>query len=149
MLKELKTHHRQVVRLTVQGCKPQEVSARTGIKITTVYSILRDPLAKGFMMAMEDKADDLAVDVKRELAELQRPALQVFDNLLSDADTPASVQLAAAKDVLDRNGHKPAETHKHLHGHFTSEDLATLRSRLEAQEAREAEGNGEYLEISA
>ena len=135
MLKELKTQHREIARLSFQGFKPAEISDRTGTALQTVYQILSDPLCKSFVAGMNDKADLAVIDTKQRLASLDTKAVDTLDDLLSFADTPASVQLAAAKDVLDRNGHKPAEKHQHLHGHFTSEELSDLRNRMRLAKA--------------
>lgn len=148
MLKELKSQHRQIIRLKTQGIAPTEIATRTGMKVTSVYAILRDPLAKGFMMALEDKADEVTVDVRRRLAGMQTLALDNIENILTDADVPSSVGLAAAKDVLDRNGHKPSEKVTHLHGHFTTEDLKELRERKRALERRMS-AHEEAIDVTA
>jgi len=41
------------------------------------------------------------------LEELVGPALMTLRNLIEDDATPAAVKLGAARDILDRTGHKP------------------------------------------
>jgi len=129
MLKALKTHHKEIVRLNFQGLKPSEVAEKTGTKLQTVYKILRDPLANGYLAGLQDKADKVVINVRERLADMNEDALNAIGDLLTLEGIPRAVQLSAAKDVLDRNGHKPVERHQHAHAHFTSDDLKELKER--------------------
>ncbi len=137
MLKELKIHHREIARLSFEGFKPAEIAERTSAKLQNVYNVLRDPLCKSYVAGLSDRADKVVLNVREKLADMNVDALDTISNLinpmLSD-EVPPSVQLNAAKDVLDRNGYKPAEKHEHLHGHFTSDDLTELRKRASSVE---------------
>ena len=132
MLQELKTHHREVARLRFEGLSPKDIAERTDSPIQTVYSILRDPLCKSYLDGLHDKADSTTIDVRRKLAEMNTQALDTLKWLLTSGDIPPSVQLGAAKDVLDRNGYKPPERHEHLSVHLTAEDILELRQRQTA-----------------
>ena len=133
MLKDLKIHHREIGRLKFEGYKPNEIATRTSTKITTVYSILRDPMCKAYMNGLADKADKTVINVREKLAEMNSSALETIESMLSPVTTaPHSVQLNAAKDVLDRTGYKAPEEHRHLVGHFTAEDLKELKDRADA-----------------
>lgn len=131
MLKELKTHHREIGRLRVEGFKPDEIAQRLEMKIQTVYNILRDPLCKGFMDGLADKADACTVNVRKQLAGLNQYAVKGLKDLLTLGDTPAATMLGACKDVLDRNGFKAPEKVEHIHAHLTAEDIAQLKARRE------------------
>jgi len=110
MLKDLKTHHREVGRLSFQGYKPTEIAKRTEIKLTTVYSILRDPMCKSFISGLMDKADEVSLDVREKLVTMNNSALDAIGDILDkDSKAPHNVILSAAKDVLDRNGYKPPD----------------------------------------
>jgi len=141
MLKELQVHHREIGRLRVEGLKPNEIATRTGTKLTTVYSILRDPMCQSYMNGLMDKADQSVIDVRRTLASMNGKALKVFDHML-DLDNPVkdSDRITVARDTLDRNGYKAPERHEHVHGHLTIADIEKLR-------ARAAEVNTDYLEV--
>lgn len=130
MLQELQTQHRQILRLRVQGCKPQEIADRMGLSLIGVYSILNDPLAKSYMARLDDEADSNTLTVRRKLAELQLTAVKKLGDLLEDKAVTPAVQLATAKDVLDRTGHKPVEKHQITHAHFTANDIALLQERM-------------------
>lgn len=131
MLAELKSHHQEIGRLKFEGFKSTEIADKLDMAVTTVYQILRDPLCKAFVNGLSDKANTSVIDVRKKLANMQGPALDVINSILTGgtATAPAAVRLAASKDVLDRNGHKPVERKEHLHGHFTAEDLVELRNR--------------------
>jgi len=135
MLKELKEHHREVARLSFQGYKPSEIASRTGSKVGTIYSILRDAMCKSFIAGLSDQADKSVINVREKLSEMSLASLDTLSHILSRDNietTPAAVRLGAANSVLDRNGYKPTEKHEHLHGHFTAEDIIKLKERNEA-----------------
>lgn len=128
MLKALQTHHREIARLKFQGFSTQEIADRTGTSITRVYAILRDPLCKGFIAGLMDKADQVAITTRQELFDLQPMATRAMKDILDkDSKAPFSVIANVAKDVLDRNGYKAPERHEHIVGHFTSDDIQKLR----------------------
>lgn len=130
MLNTLRTHHKEIVRLSFQGMKPADIALKLEAKLQTVYKILRDPLAQGYLEGLQDKADDIVLDVRSKLAEMNKPALEGLLEIVEGGEgISRPVQLSAIKDVLDRNGHKPVERHEHAHGHFTTDDLKDLKER--------------------
>ena len=138
-LKELKTSHREVARLSFQGFQPAEIADRTGMTTHSVYQILKDPICKSYIQGLIDKADTHVIDVRKKLIELNDSAIDTIKDIMSkDTNAPASVQLSAAKDVLDRNGYKAPEKFEHIHGHFTTKDLLELQNRAK-------EVNTDYL----
>ena len=135
MLKQLRSHHREIARLSVQGFTPNEIAMQLNRNPQTVYKILRDPLCKSFLNGLLDKADTQVINVRKALVDLNRPAVENIKDILDtekDVPAPANVRLAAAKDVLDRNGYKAPDKVMHAHGHFTLDDLKKLRERADA-----------------
>lgn len=129
MLKQLKVHHREIAKLRFEGTSPQDIAGRMDMSVHTVNLVLRDPLCKSYLSGLQDRADSDTLNVRRELSKMNQNALDTLKYLLTQGEVPASVQLGAAKDVLDRNGFQPTQKHEHLHGHFTAEDVAKLRER--------------------
>lgn len=145
MLKDLRSNHREIARLTHQGIKPSEISERLGINIGTVYLIRRDPLFKQALAKLDDEADKEIIDVRKRLAEMSLKAVDRLDNLLDSYDD--KVSLSASKDVLDRAGYKPPEVTQnyHAHAHFTADDIEELKSRAAAAGAMVVEEKEESL----
>ena len=132
MLKKLQTHHREVDRLRFEGYTPAQIAERLEMKLTTVRSVLNDPLCQGYINGLADQADTQIVDVRKRLISMNARALDRIEDML-DPDAfermPSSVVYNAAKDTLDRTGYKPVERREHLHGHFTLDDLEKLKAR--------------------
>lgn len=109
MLKELKSQHRNMIQMSFNGYKNQEIAERLGMAESSVSTILRSPLGQAYLNGLQDRAHEATLDVRKKLVSLNRSALETFEHLL-DAKArkavPASVQFNAAKDVLDRNGYK-------------------------------------------
>lgn len=132
MLKQLKTHHRDIARLRFEGVAPKDIAERLNMSVHTVNLVLRDPLCRSYLDGLQDRSDENTLNVRRELSKMNSDALGTLKFLLTQGDVPASVQLGAAKDVLDRNGYRPPERHEHLQVHITSEDIAELHRRRES-----------------
>lgn len=138
MLKELRTKHREVARLSFQGFSPQEIAERTDITAGTVYKILKDPMCKSFISGLMDQADRDVINTRKELIKLEPLAIDVYRDILKkDSNAPASVQLNAAKDVFDRNGYKVPEQHNHLVTHMTTEDILKLAKERQKQNIKD------------
>ena len=132
MLQELKTQHREIARLRFEGVTPQDIAKRLNMSYQSVSAILRDPLCKSYLEGLHDKADTKVIDVRKRLAEMNVDALKVFQYILTSKKVTDPVKLSAAKDVLDRTGHKVPEKHEHLVGVFTAKDIQELRQRAES-----------------
>jgi len=110
MLLELKTKHREVARLSFDGFKAADISAKTGVGLHTVYKILRDPICQGYINGLADRIDKTSLSVRERLMQLNANVLERFEDILSsDSKAPYSVQATVGKDVLDRTGHKAPE----------------------------------------
>lgn len=55
------------------------------------------------------KAPQVIDAARRRLAALVDPAIGALEHLISPRNRHAPSRLGAAKDILDRNGHKPAD----------------------------------------
>lgn len=129
-LKQLKTHHREIARLSFQGFSPQEIAERVDMKTTSVYAILKNSLCQAYINGLNDRADKQVINTRQELFDMSPLATRAMKEILrEDSEAPYSVVANVAKDVLDRNGYKAPEKHEHIHGHFTSDDLQRLRAR--------------------
>ena len=130
MLKELRVQHQEVGRLRFQGFPPAEIATQLSMNYQSVCSILRDPLCKGFMAGLNDQANDNTIDVRKRLVKMNEPALDAMEHILvTKAGIPPSVILAAAKDVLDRNGYKPEEKTVSTVYHFEAKDIIDMKER--------------------
>ena len=133
MLKDLQTHHREIARMKFQGFTAQEIAQRTGGKVASVYSILRDPLCQSFLAGLNDKADQQVLETRGKLHQLEASALDRAEEMLDkDANTPAAAKVALFKDIMDRNGYKAPEKHEHSVAHLTFDDIRELRERAHA-----------------
>lgn len=129
MLKQLQTHHKEIARLKVLGYTPAEIAEKTKSNLQTVYANLRDPLCQGFMDGLSDKLDKEVVATRKRLIDLNVASVNVIADILSkDSKAPFSVQLAAAKDNLDRTGYKAEEKVSHEHSFLTAKDLEELNN---------------------
>lgn len=129
MLDSLKAVHREIARLAFEQFSPHEIAMTMGLGVERVRTILRDPLCQAAVSRMQDNADEAVVDVRRELARLNKPALEVLEDLLKNDGVPYNVQLSAAKDVLDRNGHAAVKQMNHLHVGLTRSELTEIKAR--------------------
>lgn len=133
-LQTLKTHHREIGRLKFQGLSTNEIAKRVELAPATVSTLLNNPLMQGYINGLQDRADEQVIDVRKKLAEQILPAINVQAMMLDPSRNThinPSVQLNAAKDVLDRTGYKPPEKSFHHHSVITAADLLELKNRAE------------------
>ncbi len=140
MLKQLKSHHKEIARLKVLGYTPAEIAEKTGSKLHTIYANLRDPICQSFMNGLSDKLDKEVISVRKRLIDLNQSSLSVIADILDkDSKAPFSVQLAAARDNLDRTGYKVPEEIKVEHSFLTAKDIEELNENSK-------DVNTDYLE---
>jgi len=107
MLKELRNQHRTIIQMVFSGYKNNEIAERLEMTATTVSQIIRSPLGQAYLEGLQDKAREATLDVRKKLVSMNKSALTVLDRIMNPAEkAPHSVQLTAAKDVLDRTGYK-------------------------------------------
>jgi len=107
MLKELRTQHRNIIQMSFNGYKNNEIAERLGMAHTTVSTILHSPLGQAYLKGLEDRAQETTLDVRKKLVSLNKAALDTFERLLNPKEkAPHAVQFNAANSILDRNGYK-------------------------------------------
>jgi predicted transcriptional regulator len=107
MLKELRNQHRTIIQMVFAGFKNNDIAERMEMSPTTVSQIIRSPLGQAYLEGLQDKAQEATLDVRKKLVSLNASALTVLERIMNPAEkAPHSVQLTAAKDVLDRTGYK-------------------------------------------
>lgn len=107
MLKELRNQHRTIIQMVFAGFKNNDIAERLEMSPTTVSQIIRSPLGQAYLEGLQDKAQEATLDVRKKLVSLNSSALTVLERIMNPEEkAPHSVQLTAAKDVLDRTGYK-------------------------------------------
>lgn len=107
MLKELRNQHRTIIQMVFSGYKNKEIAERLEMSDCTVSQIVRSPLGQAYLEGLQDKAQEATLDVRKKLVSMNKGALDVLERIMNPKEkAPHSVQLTAAKDVLDRTGHK-------------------------------------------
>ena len=107
MLKELRNQHRTIIQMLFNGYKNHEIAERLEMTQSTVSQIVRSPLGQAYLEGLQDKAQEATLDVRKKLVSMNRQALSTIERILNPAEkAPHTVQLTAAKDVLDRTGYK-------------------------------------------
>lgn len=107
MLQELRTQHRTIIQMVFSGFKNNEIADRLEMAPGTVSQIIRSPLGQAYLKGLQDKSQEAVLDVRKKLLSLNPKALSTVERILDPKEkAPHSVQLNAAKDILDRTGYK-------------------------------------------
>ncbi len=110
MIKELRTQHRNIIQMSFNGFKNNEIAERLSLTQATISGILRSPLGQAYMGGLHDKSKENTLDVRKQLISMNSSALAAFERILSPHEkAPYSVQFNTARDILDRNGFKPTD----------------------------------------
>jgi hypothetical protein len=130
-------HHHEVVRLSLLGHKPEDISkilAARGISlhVASVKAILGSPMAKRHLQIMSDARDARCVDVAIEIKRLAPKAIAIIEKLLSEAEEGVldkKLSHQVAMDALDRAGYGAVQKVAVAHGHLTKEDIEDIKAR--------------------
>jgi len=107
MLKELRAQHRNIIQMSFNGFKNNDIAEKTGMTAATISGIIRSPLGQAYLNGLHDRVQEQTLDVRKKLISMNKDALDAFERLLDPkTKAPHSVQYNTAKDILDRNGYK-------------------------------------------
>lgn len=152
MLKELRSQHRNIIQMSFNGFKNNEIAEKLGLAPATISQILRSPLGQAYLNGLTDKSQEDTLDVRKKLISLNKDALNTITRILDPKiKAPFNVQLTAAKDVLDRNGYKPSDKFEiDVYSHKSDDEIENEIRAMEAAVARSqiTQGNADTEEES-
>lgn len=139
--------HMQLLAMLAAGVRAREISQMPGMPSESRISIIRNsPAGKAFLAQMARRmAEEVVFDAKDYLQANALNAAQKVVQLLNAESE--NVQLAAAKDILDRSGLKPVERVMGVHAEVASEDVNRIIAAL--NESREPEPTLHHYEDSS
>ena len=124
---QLRPWHRNMARQVVAGARPGELAEMYGYTPAMITRIINSPLFKAEVARMEQRNEDIAVDVNADLKNMAPRAAEVLDLELGDDDVAKlslqerHLRVKTAFGVLDRAGYgrkdQPVHLHKHEHLH--------------------------------
>ncbi len=145
MLDEIKARNKQIALMSFEGSTTAEIAMKFKLTSVSVNQILRDPLIKSSISSLQDKAQENAIKVRKRISELSMKSLDVMEKFVTPVEEvdeegnvktfipyDQKIQFAAAKDMLDRAGHKPQETRIEISHTLTTDDIAELKQRAAA-----------------
>lgn len=122
------THH-EIMRLLVMGLGRGEIAKMLGISPVTVTNVQNSPICQEQLSKLRGKRDETATDMSVAIRELAPKAVEkLFDSM--QCGLP-NIELAAAKDVLDRAGYTPVTRVRteNYNLHFTAGEIAEIKER--------------------
>ena len=129
-LKRLRHMHREIIRLHLIGLKNTEIAAQQGVTLAVVSYTLNSPLAKQVLSNNEDEMDVEARTIHQRLEEIAPVSVDIIEDVLLDADTPAILRLKAAESILDRAGYGKISRVQGSHVHAHAVTVDTFMERL-------------------
>lgn len=142
--KELSETHKLMATLFAAGWKNKEVSEELGISESRVSVIRNDPRVQVIVEQYGRRfRDETARSVKERITRYSDQAVETVNNLMLHAESE-TVRLTAAKDLLDRAGHKPRENVNLTSVSFEGGDIMELVRTL--KEARTPEQELEFVQ---
>ena len=138
MLKELKTQHRNIIQMSFNGFRNNEIAEKLSMSQGTISMILRSSLGQAYLNGLHDRVKEQTIDVRKQLIGMNKKALDAISNILDPkAKAPFNVQLTAAKDVLDRNGYKPTDKFEvDVHSQKSDEEIDAEITAMEVALSR-------------
>lgn len=141
-IQQVRPWHRALARAVASGMRPNEICDAYGYTAAWITRIISTPLFQAEVARIEAQAEDVAVDVRRDLNVMAPRAVEVLDERLDDGEDKR-LQLDAAKDVLDRVGHgkqNAPSLHLHKHEHVETKKLTDEELYRDVVEMAQEEG---------
>ena len=109
-IEDLWGHHHEVARLGLLGFSKESIAQELGLSAVTVQKISKLPAVREKMLNLTQERDAEVVPIVERIRKLAIRAVDRMDHILhiepEDEDPRLlALQLATAKDVLDRAGH--------------------------------------------
>jgi ribosomal protein S7 len=117
------------------GLKPQELGAAYGFSDSQISVIINSPLFELELARIGGKAEDVAVDVRKDMRALGPACLEVLVENLVRKDEDRKLATTTAFDVLDRGGFTAKQVpqgggkHLHLHHHEAKEKAKKMSNQ--------------------
>lgn len=131
-IQELWEVHHEINRRLIMGQKAVEIAAALNITPAVVSYTRNSAIGLQELRIMRGARDKSAIDVTKRIRSITPDAIDVLEELMNDGeDTPKSLRVRIAQDILSRGGHPTVSkvTGGFMHGVFTSEDVEKLKER--------------------
>jgi len=101
--------HKTIARLQVSGMRSMDIARKLGYTEPWLSTITCSPVYKKYLASLSERADDQAIDIKRQIQEgAEVGVCELLKVLKGDGEykgsIPASLKVKVAQDFLDRNG---------------------------------------------
>ena len=112
-IRTLWPHHRSMARAMVAaGLTPTQLATAYGFTQGQITRIINSPVFRVELARLEGEADEVAVDVRKDLKLLAERAVEILDDQLNKQGVDVKVQQQAAFGVLDRSGYGKTDPFK-------------------------------------
>lgn len=99
-----------IISYTLFGLDDEEISIATGLTVDQIVNIKMQSAYEDMYNQMVNTIIEQDVkDVRQLFQKKSKSAAEVMINVIEDEDADMSIKMAAAKDILDRAGHRPAD----------------------------------------
>jgi hypothetical protein len=125
--------HHEIVRLALLGMKSSDIARHLKVSEAMVSYTLNSEIVKEKLALMRGARDAKTIDIARDILELAPMAVKIYEKLLQEGNNgpPTALHKATADRVIDCAGFGPVQKidARHLHGHFSLEELEALKTR--------------------
>lgn len=133
-LTRLQAIHHEIIRLKLASLTNKAIAARLGVTEAVVSYTINSSLGRAKLNLMQSYRDDKAIDFNRRIQEMLPDALGIYEKILRDPASGASINLQKAtadtliKDIAGKVAPKRIDA-RHLHAHLTSEQIEDIKRR--------------------
>ncbi len=130
---EMSELHHEITRRLLLGQKQKEIAEQLGCHAQTVSNVKNSQVVQDKLAIMRGARDANSVDVAKEIQRIAPQALENLRKVIEDEteEVPLSMKVKESNNMLDRAGYgaRQKSEHRHLHGHFTAEDIDDIKKR--------------------
>jgi len=141
-IKTLQERHREILRRLALGQGSKDIASSLSITPQVVHYVKNSQIGKRELNLIQGARTADAVEVSNQIQELAPQALETLDAIMLDEESPDTIKVKIAIDLLDRAGHGAVKKNLNVNQQLTQKDLEDIKIR--AKEV--ARVNGSIIE---
>jgi len=143
--RDIRSTHREIIRLIVLGLKDVEIARATGFTTVSVRSVRNNPLYVDYIEVLQGAKDADVIDINKRIKELQLPALDVLEDMMLDEETKDQTRASIAEGLLSKGGHGNISRtqNQNVNVNLTPETLASIKQRARAFQEQNRDNLGD------
>jgi len=149
-LKDLNNSHHEIIRLSLLGFKPKQISELLGVTEATVCNATNGSKGRMQLAILRGVRDAATLDIAKDIQDFAAEAWDIAKDLIRDPNQPSALRLKYAFETIGIAGHvKPQRVQvQGAVAHLTGDEVIAIKERAKQRAIESGIVDVEYIERS-